>query len=169
LVAALLVVKRALLAVVAAVLLVAIAIVENSGPRATTTAPYWTRVQMLWSVCAGGGVGCCVSRTLAADRRPQTADRMENGGARPEHDARRTTHGARLTAHGARSGVCCFGAVCCFATATYHLSLTTGPLPLMAGPATNLVQVFRTLRDLHWEFLRLWTGFELSSSCVDLP
>ena len=28
----------------------------------------------------------------------------------------------------------------------------------------NPVQVFRTLRDLHWEFLRLWTGFELPSS-----
>ena len=39
----------------------------------------------------------------------------------------------------------------------------------MAGPAINPVQVYRTLRDLHWEFLRLSTGFELSSSCVDLP
>jgi hypothetical protein len=39
----------------------------------------------------------------------------------------------------------------------------------MAGPATNLVQVFRTLCDLHWEFLRLWTGFELSSSWHTLP
>jgi hypothetical protein len=39
----------------------------------------------------------------------------------------------------------------------------------MAGPAINPVQVFRTLRDLHWEFLRLWTGFELPSSCHTLP
>jgi hypothetical protein len=39
----------------------------------------------------------------------------------------------------------------------------------MAGPAINLVQVFRTCRDLHWEFLRLWTGFELPSSCANLP
>jgi hypothetical protein len=39
----------------------------------------------------------------------------------------------------------------------------------MAGPGTNPVQVFRTCRDLHWEFLRLWTGFELPSSCVNLP
>jgi hypothetical protein len=33
----------------------------------------------------------------------------------------------------------------------------------MAGPGNNPVQGFRTLRELHWEFLRLWTGFELSS------
>jgi hypothetical protein len=39
----------------------------------------------------------------------------------------------------------------------------------MAGLGNNPVQVFRTGRDLHWEFLRLWTGFELPSSCVDLP
>jgi hypothetical protein len=39
----------------------------------------------------------------------------------------------------------------------------------MAGPAINLVQVFRTCRDLHWEFLRLWTGFELPSSWRALP
>jgi hypothetical protein len=31
------------------------------------------------------------------------------------------------------------------------------------------VQVYRTCRDLHWEFLRLRTGFELTSSWVDLP
>jgi hypothetical protein len=37
------------------------------------------------------------------------------------------------------------------------------------GPGNDPVQVYRTLRELHWEFLRLWTGFELSSSCVDLP
>jgi hypothetical protein len=39
----------------------------------------------------------------------------------------------------------------------------------MAGLGNNPVQVFRTLRDLHWEFLRLWTDFELSSSCVVVP
>jgi hypothetical protein len=39
----------------------------------------------------------------------------------------------------------------------------------MAGPGVNPVQVFRTLRALHWEFLRLWTGFELPSSCVNPP
>jgi hypothetical protein len=31
------------------------------------------------------------------------------------------------------------------------------------------VQVFRTLPDLHWEFLRLRTGFELSNSWPNLP
>ena len=39
----------------------------------------------------------------------------------------------------------------------------------MAGPGNDPVQVYRTLPDLHWEFLRLWTGFELPSSRVDLP
>jgi hypothetical protein len=39
----------------------------------------------------------------------------------------------------------------------------------MAGPAINPVQGFRTLRGFDWEFLRIWTGFELPSSCVDLP
>jgi hypothetical protein len=39
----------------------------------------------------------------------------------------------------------------------------------MAGLGKNLVQVFSTLRDLHWEFLRLWAGFELPSSCINLP
>jgi hypothetical protein len=39
----------------------------------------------------------------------------------------------------------------------------------MAGLTTNPVQVFRTLPDLHWEFLRLWTGFELPSSWLNLP
>jgi hypothetical protein len=39
----------------------------------------------------------------------------------------------------------------------------------MAGPAINLVQVYRTGLPLHWEFLRLRTGFELPSSWVDLP
>jgi hypothetical protein len=39
----------------------------------------------------------------------------------------------------------------------------------IAGPAINPVQVFRTCRDLHWEFLRLWTGFELPSSWLVLP
>jgi hypothetical protein len=39
----------------------------------------------------------------------------------------------------------------------------------MAGLGNNLVQVYRTGLPLHWEFLRLWTGFELHSSCVNLP
>jgi hypothetical protein len=39
----------------------------------------------------------------------------------------------------------------------------------MAGLGNNPVQVFATGRDLHWEFLRLWTGFELPSSCRTLP
>jgi hypothetical protein len=39
----------------------------------------------------------------------------------------------------------------------------------MAGLAINLVHVFRTGRANRWEFLRLWTGFELSSSCHTLP
>jgi hypothetical protein len=42
-------------------------------------------------------------------------------------------------------------------------------LASMAGPGKNPVQVFSTLPDLHWEFLRLWTGFELPSSWVNLP
>jgi hypothetical protein len=46
------------------------------------------------------------------------------------------------------------------------------PLPAkatMAGLAINLVQGFRTGRANHWEFLRLWTDFELPSSCRNLP
>ena len=39
----------------------------------------------------------------------------------------------------------------------------------MAGPAINLVQVYRTGLSLHWEFLRLRTGFELPSSWANLP
>jgi hypothetical protein len=39
----------------------------------------------------------------------------------------------------------------------------------MAGYLITPVLVFWTLRDLHWEFLRLWTGFELFSSCLNLP
>jgi hypothetical protein len=39
----------------------------------------------------------------------------------------------------------------------------------MAGLGNNPVQVFATKIRLHWEFLRLWTGFELPSSWVDLP
>jgi hypothetical protein len=39
----------------------------------------------------------------------------------------------------------------------------------MAGLAINPVQGFRTGLLLHWEFLRLWTGFELSSSWLVLP
>jgi hypothetical protein len=38
-----------------------------------------------------------------------------------------------------------------------------------AGLAINLVQVYRTGLPLHWEFLRLWTGFELPSSWSNLP
>jgi hypothetical protein len=37
----------------------------------------------------------------------------------------------------------------------------------MAGLGKDPVQGFRTKRELHWEFLRLWTGFELSSSWVN--
>jgi hypothetical protein len=39
----------------------------------------------------------------------------------------------------------------------------------MAGLAINPVQGFRTGRANHWEFLRLWAGFELSSSWLNLP
>jgi hypothetical protein len=39
----------------------------------------------------------------------------------------------------------------------------------MAGLGDNPVQVFRTECANHWEFLRLWTGFELSSSWANLP
>jgi hypothetical protein len=39
----------------------------------------------------------------------------------------------------------------------------------MAGLGKDLVQVFATGLPLHWEFLRLWTGFELSSSWIALP
>jgi hypothetical protein len=50
----------------------------------------------------------------------------------------------------------------CFHTATFQSGC-------MAGPGNDPVQVFATLRDLHWEFLRLWTGFELPSSCLKAP
>jgi hypothetical protein len=39
----------------------------------------------------------------------------------------------------------------------------------MSGLGKDLVQVFATGLPLHWEFLRLWTGFELSSSWSALP
>jgi hypothetical protein len=39
----------------------------------------------------------------------------------------------------------------------------------MAGPGNNPVQVFATGLPLHWEFLRLWTGFELPSSWNVVP
>jgi hypothetical protein len=39
----------------------------------------------------------------------------------------------------------------------------------MAGPGNNPVQVFATKLRLHWEFLRLWAGFGLSSSWSNLP
>jgi hypothetical protein len=44
----------------------------------------------------------------------------------------------------------------------------SGEDPDMAGLGKNPVQGFATLPDLHWEFLRLWTGFELPSSWVNL-
>jgi hypothetical protein len=39
----------------------------------------------------------------------------------------------------------------------------------MAGPGNDPVQVYRTKLRLHWEFLRLRIGFELSSSWLHLP
>jgi hypothetical protein len=39
----------------------------------------------------------------------------------------------------------------------------------MTGLTTDLVQVFRTGLPLHWEFLRLGTGFELASSWSVVP
>jgi hypothetical protein len=39
----------------------------------------------------------------------------------------------------------------------------------MAGYRITPVLGFWTWRDLHWEFLRLWTGFELPSSWTALP
>jgi hypothetical protein len=39
----------------------------------------------------------------------------------------------------------------------------------MAGLGNDPVQVYRTGRANHWEFLRLWTGFELPSSWIALP
>jgi hypothetical protein len=48
----------------------------------------------------------------------------------------------------------------------YHLCPS---LSYMAGLGNDPVHVCRTLRDLHWEFLRLWTGFELPSSWLTLP
>jgi hypothetical protein len=54
-----------------------------------------------------------------------------------------------------------------------HSEWTSGGLsvenPSMAGPGNDPVQVYRTGRANRWEFLRLWTGFELPSSCADLP
>jgi hypothetical protein len=40
---------------------------------------------------------------------------------------------------------------------------------IMAGPGNDPVQVFSTGLPLHWEFLRLRTGFELPSSWRTLP
>jgi hypothetical protein len=56
-------------------------------------------------------------------------------------------------------------------TTDYQRLLATSELQPtdIAGPAVNPVQVFRTGRANHWEFLRLWTGFELSSSWSALP
>jgi hypothetical protein len=39
----------------------------------------------------------------------------------------------------------------------------------MAGPGDNPVKIFWTLRGFDWEFLSLWTGFELSSLWTALP
>jgi hypothetical protein len=39
----------------------------------------------------------------------------------------------------------------------------------MAGPAINPVQVFRTLRELHWIEFTFEAGFELSSSWRAVP
>jgi hypothetical protein len=39
----------------------------------------------------------------------------------------------------------------------------------MAGLGNDSVQVYRTKLRLQWEFLRLWAGFELSSSWIALP
>jgi hypothetical protein len=39
----------------------------------------------------------------------------------------------------------------------------------MAGLGNDPVQVYRTGLPLHWEFLRLWTGFELPSSWNVVP
>jgi hypothetical protein len=39
----------------------------------------------------------------------------------------------------------------------------------MAGLGNDPVQVYRTKLRLHWEFLRLRTGFELPSSWSALP
>jgi hypothetical protein len=39
----------------------------------------------------------------------------------------------------------------------------------MAGLAINLVQGFRTLRELHWVKFTFETGFELPSSWIALP
>jgi hypothetical protein len=44
------------------------------------------------------------------------------------------------------------------------LRAAEGHHPAIAGLAINPVRVCWTLRVNHWEFLRLWTGFELSSS-----
>jgi hypothetical protein len=53
---------------------------------------------------------------------------------------------------------------------TWPIEIWRSPLlPNMAGLGNDPVQVFSTLTDLHWEFLRLWTGFELSSSWTALP
>jgi hypothetical protein len=55
------------------------------------------------------------------------------------------------------------------ATGLHHIQEANDERRHMAGPGNDPVQGFRTLRDLHWEFLRLWTAFELSDSCTNLP
>jgi hypothetical protein len=52
---------------------------------------------------------------------------------------------------------------------TAHPADVPSYMSTMAGLGDNPVQVFATLPDLHWEFLRLWTGFELPSSCITPP
>jgi hypothetical protein len=54
---------------------------------------------------------------------------------------------------------------------TYGRSITNMMklVAYMAGLGNNPVQVFATGRANHWEFLPLRTGFELSSSWVNLP
>jgi hypothetical protein len=47
--------------------------------------------------------------------------------------------------------------------------LLKSPIFAIAGYRITPVLGFWTLPDLHWEFLRLWTGFELSSSWPALP
>jgi hypothetical protein len=53
--------------------------------------------------------------------------------------------------------------------AAHCICVPIQPLRSMAGPGNNPVQVLSTLPDPHWEFLRLWTGFELPSSWTALP
>jgi hypothetical protein len=60
------------------------------------------------------------------------------------------------------------GRICVFGGA-YGLIYAPRLYSYMAGYRRTPVLGFRTCRDLHWEFLRLWAGFELPSSCRTLP